>query len=209
MRIPKPLQDFLDKHKIPPGDLWDCHGTPVIKHKRLEVVAAKEGIVFDAPEWLHTTDTHAACCVTGRLRMENGEALVHWSSGEAGPKNCKSPYPYAMAEKRAQDRVILKLLKIHGFVYSEMEADDFQQPKGSRSLPAGVERGPSKAQQNRDRMAFLEAQIEDCQSISELEAFINLHGREIDGLYHNAAGRIYNLADAKDRALRAEMANVA
>ena len=34
-------------------------------------------------------------------------------------------YPYAMAEKRAKDRVILKLLDIHGEVYSQEEADDF------------------------------------------------------------------------------------
>ena len=34
---------------------------------------------------------------------------------------------YAMAEKRAKDRVILKLLELHGLVYSEEEADEFRQ----------------------------------------------------------------------------------
>jgi hypothetical protein len=35
-------------------------------------------------------------------------------------------YPFAMAEKRAKDRVILKLIALHGLVYSEEEADDFK-----------------------------------------------------------------------------------
>jgi hypothetical protein len=64
----------------------------------------------------------AVVVVTGYLgdRME-------WSFGEATPKNSKNAYPYAMAEKRAKDRVILKLIGLHGDVYSESEADDFVQ----------------------------------------------------------------------------------
>ena len=44
---------------------------------------------------------------TGKLgeRTEN-------SFGEAAPYNNKNNYPLAMAEKRAKDRVILKLLEI-------------------------------------------------------------------------------------------------
>ena len=42
---------------------------------------------------------------------------------EASPKNNKNNYPYAMAEKRAIDRAILKLIGLHGFVYSEDEVD--------------------------------------------------------------------------------------
>jgi hypothetical protein len=34
-----------------------------------------------------------------------------------------------MAEKRAKDRVILKLVGLHGDVYSEEEADDFKEAK--------------------------------------------------------------------------------
>ena len=49
-----------------------------------------------------------------------------WSFGEATPKNNKNSYPYAMAEKRAKDRITLALAGIHGYVYSEMEAEDFQ-----------------------------------------------------------------------------------
>lgn len=34
-----------------------------------------------------------------------------------------------MAEKRAKDRVILKLVGLHGYVYSEEESDDFKDAK--------------------------------------------------------------------------------
>jgi alpha-D-ribose 1-methylphosphonate 5-phosphate C-P lyase len=44
--------------------------------------------------------------------------------GEATPKNNKNGYPYAMAEKRAVDRAILKLIGIHGFVYSDDEVNE-------------------------------------------------------------------------------------
>ena len=45
---------------------------------------------------------------------------------EVGQKNVPS-YIYAMAEKRAVDRVILKLLGMHGHYYSEAEADAFDE----------------------------------------------------------------------------------
>jgi hypothetical protein len=46
-----------------------------------------------------------------------------------------------MAEKRAKDRVILKLIELHGFVYSEEEADEFKQSRpGSADQSAEGER---------------------------------------------------------------------
>ena len=51
----------------------------------------------------------------------NGDTVTTY--GEASPRNTKNAYPYAMAEKRAVDRAILKLLGLHGFVYSEDEMD--------------------------------------------------------------------------------------
>ena len=60
-------------------------------------------------------------CVTGH-KGDRGA----WSIGEAAPYNTTNKYPYAMAEKRAKDRVILKLLELSGDVYSEEEADEFK-----------------------------------------------------------------------------------
>lgn len=142
--MPKPLdpliRDILAKyHPNPKAALWDCHGTWVVYHKDLEIIAAKAGIAFDPPSVLEADGKNkcAAICVTGKL----GDR-VDWSIGEASPANNKNAYPFAMCEKRARDRVILKLIGLHGFVYSEEEADDFKAPANQ---PAPVINDESKA----------------------------------------------------------------
>jgi hypothetical protein len=99
------------------------NNTPVVNHKSLERVAAHLNITFDEPSVIESdaqTKT-VVMLVTGRL----GEK-VEWSIGEAAPYNNKNGYPYAMAEKRAKDRVILKLIEVSGDVYSNEEAEDFK-----------------------------------------------------------------------------------
>ena len=103
---------------------WDCHGTYVLLHKALEKVAAKRNVIFDTPQILSAdvSNKEAVVLCVGRM----GEKQ-EWSIGEAAPYNNKNSYPFAMAEKRAKDRVILKLVGLHGDVYSEDEADAFQE----------------------------------------------------------------------------------
>ena len=106
---------------------WDCHGTWVVYHRVLEQIAVKAGIKFDPPVPLETNGANkcVAICVTGT----NATGQQEWSIGEAAPGNNKNAYPYAMAEKRGKDRVILKLIGLHGLVYSEDEADAFTEGK--------------------------------------------------------------------------------
>ena len=124
------LVDILKRYDLAPKDaLWDCHGTLVIYHRYLERIAAKAGITYDPPQIIEarSADKIVAICVVGRM-----DGRSEWSIGEAAPGNNKNSYPYAMAEKRAKDRVILKLVGLAGFVYSEDEADDFKTgPKGA------------------------------------------------------------------------------
>jgi hypothetical protein len=103
--------------------LWDCHGNWILKHKACEKIAADKQITFDHPELIESNADKniAVVLVTGYL----GDR-TEWSFGEATPKNSKNSYPFAMAEKRAKDRVILKLIGLHGDVYSESEADEFE-----------------------------------------------------------------------------------
>lgn len=111
---------------------WDCHGTPVALHKALEQVAAHQGITFDQPVMIEANAEKKTVVmqVSGRLGDN-----VEWSVGEATTYNNKNSYPYAMAEKRAKDRVILKLIGVAGFVYSEDEADDFKNSRPA-DMPA-------------------------------------------------------------------------
>lgn len=104
---------------------WDCHGTWVVLHKALERVAVKAKISFDPPQVLtvDAANKSVAICVTGTM-----DGRSEWSIGEAAPYNNKNAYPFAMSEKRAKDRVILKLVGLHGLLYSEDEADGGKWP---------------------------------------------------------------------------------
>ena len=143
--LKRELREILDRYSIDPTDkskLWDCHGTLVLYHRAYEIIAAKEGIKFDAPVMIEA-DSGAkivAMLVTGRM----GER-VEWSVGEAAPGNNKNSYPYAIAEKRAKDRVVAKLVGLAEHVYSEDEADEFK--TGARTPeaaapPAGARNAP-------------------------------------------------------------------
>jgi len=105
---------------------WNCHGTYVLLHKALEKVAVHKRIVFNEPTILETNSEKkiVSLLVTGTMGDKS-----EWSIGEASPSNNKNSYPYAMAEKRAKDRVILKLVGLHGDVYAEDEADAFKEER--------------------------------------------------------------------------------
>ena len=115
--------------------VWDCRGTNVILHKAIERIATHKKIKFDEPKFLecNTEKKIVSLMVTGTLGDKS-----EWSIGEASPSNNKNSYPYAMAEKRAKDRVVLKLVDLSGDFYSEDEADDFREakPQGETYPPA-------------------------------------------------------------------------
>lgn len=131
-RKSKAILDFQAQYKVAEDEIWEVHGsTWVVKHKALERVAVEVGIVWLRPsvQVCDIANKTAVICAFGKL----GER-EEWSFGEASPANNKNSYPVAMAEKRARDRVILKLLVTHGALYSETETDEFEQP-GRRQNP--------------------------------------------------------------------------
>jgi len=107
---------------------WKVQNSTVIYHAALERIAIKAGIWFDRPDVLRAERDEAVILVTGHL----GDDATAWSMGEAlvnvnyRVSGRQAAYVYAMAEKRAKDRVILKLIGLHGLVYSEEEADEFK-----------------------------------------------------------------------------------
>jgi hypothetical protein len=131
------VQDFMAKYRVNADEVWEVRtgsGNYAIKHGALERIAAEQKIAFETPLMLefHANDKIAVICVTGKL----GER-TEWSIGEAAPYNNKNAYPFAMAEKRAKDRVILKLLNTHGTIYSEEELDD-RRPNPHVTRPADI-----------------------------------------------------------------------
>ena len=120
--LPEKLSKIIEKAGLTPKEAtWDCHGTPVVYHKALEKIATDNNIVFDPPTIIshNVTTKEVVICVTGHMAD-----VTAWSFGEAAPYNNKNIYPFAMAEKRAKDRVILKLVGVHGDAYSQEEGDD-------------------------------------------------------------------------------------
>src|SRR5690349_23258696 len=127
----KKISEVLAKFGEPmAGSIWRVQGTAVIYHKTRERIAAQANVAFDEPKIIRAERDEAVIQVTGRM----GER-VEWSIGEAligvnyRVSGKQAAYVYAMAEKRAKDRVILKLIELHGLVYSEEEADDFKQSR--------------------------------------------------------------------------------
>ena len=148
--IPRKLTDILQELQLEARQAtWQVHGQTVVTHKALEQVAAHKGIMFDPPQIIESDPEKRICVmiVTGRLKDKH-----EWSIGEAMPinidkKNNQQQYPYAMAEKRAKDRVILKLIEVAGFVYSETESESFKE----QSKPA-----PANDNQDQQWQAWIE-----------------------------------------------------
>ena len=100
--------------------------TMVMLHKYCELVGAKAGVIIDDLVEVETNSASGIAVVKCYAHNDKMKVITY---GEASPKNCKVAYPYAMAEKRAVDRAILKLVGLHGFVYSEDEIDDTEDQK--------------------------------------------------------------------------------
>ncbi len=132
------IEELMIKHGIDvKAGIWNHaqSGKKIVLHKALEQLATALGIFFEPPQFISVDQANGmiAMTVTGRTpNVTDAEGKItergrmEWSIGEATPQNNKNPYPFAMAEKRAKDRVILKLLGVHGEVYSDVEADDFK-----------------------------------------------------------------------------------
>ena len=134
------IADILQTYGEPlAGNVWRVQGTAVIYHKTLERIAAQAHIAFGPPEVLRAERDEAVILVTGEVRLANdGGVRREWSIGEAligvnyRVSGKQAAYVFAMAEKRAKDRVILKLIGLHGLLYSEDEADEFKPTRDTR-----------------------------------------------------------------------------
>ncbi len=119
------ILDFMAAHKVDHDEVWEVRsgGSWAIKHSALERVAAQNNITFDLPQLAEKDSINK---IVAMLVIAHRGDRTEWSFGEASPANNKNAYCYAMAEKRAKDRVVLKLLNIHGagLLYSENEIDD-------------------------------------------------------------------------------------
>jgi hypothetical protein len=192
MALPKHIQEFMRSYSVESDELWEVRkGAWAIKHSALERVAAEQGIKFDRPAILEVNMEKklAGMIVFGKL----GER-EEWATGEASPANNKNAYSLAMAEKRAKDRVVLKLLMAHGEIYSDEEADDFkrQNPHVTRAadiydgeISADIPDVPAtkmKVAKARPEFAVLVKEMERIQDPQELAEWGAAKATEINSL---------------------------
>jgi hypothetical protein len=135
MPLPAAIAEFMKSYKVGTDEIWAVPGgrAYAVKHAALERIAYEHNINFGLPQIL---EANGADGVVAMLVTATMGDFSTWSIGEAAPKNNKNAYAWAMAEKRAKDRCILKLLNIHGTLYSEDEADDFKRQEKGDLIPA-------------------------------------------------------------------------
>ena len=207
-KLPEHVKELAEKHGLSSKtDIWDCHGTWVIYHRALEAAAARAGVQWLPPQLIETDSGKAVSLVaTGKL----GDRL-EWSVGEASPKNNKNAYPWAMAEKRAKDRVILKLLGFAGEIYSEEEADDFKSSAPKRDegqLVPKVDVGPLDAngmsnKEIKEAHARLSRMLNNCNTMDDLKGWSAVNETELEGLPEDVRADLRNLWKARRDELRA------
>jgi hypothetical protein len=130
------VRDILARFGEDMSSTWMVQGTRVILHQAVERIAAKAGVIFEEPTILRAERDEAVILVRGRLGdrwdYDIGEALVNVNYRVSGKQ---AGYVWAMALKRGRDRLVLKLIGVHGLLYSEEEADEFQGGQPAQETP--------------------------------------------------------------------------
>lgn len=122
MKIDPIVNDILKELKFNPSEcLWEKHGATCMKHRYIEIAGQSKGVVIESLDEVEKNSAEGVVAIKCTASLNTNRVITY---GEASPKNNKNGYPYAMAEKRAIDRAILKLIGIHGFVYSDDEVEE-------------------------------------------------------------------------------------
>lgn len=118
------VKKFKENYKLTAEDFWQLKVGKkqlwIIKHNALERVAMQENITWNLDCLSFAPDVLIKCHA-----YKNDRHIE--SFGEASTSNSSNKFPYAMAEKRAVDRCILKILDAHAYIYSDVEADEFKE----------------------------------------------------------------------------------
>lgn len=167
MALDPRIEEIRARYELAQNDFWQIPQNKqwVCKHAALEVVATKANVIWSPPQIIQadTGNGIAVLAVTGQM----GER-IEWATGEASPKNNKNSYPWAMAEKRAKDRVVLKLVGIHGLVYSEDEMPPEVDTRGKSDKPANEHPKSVSAAQMKRSLADIDNDLTDCHSVADV-----------------------------------------
>lgn len=161
-QVSKQVEETLARYGEPvAGNVWFVQGQTVILHKCLERIAARALISFEKPEVVRAEKEEAVVLIGGHIPVLNDKGHREWDQTEVDDKGNRkfiprrrtewsfgealvganyrisgkqAAYVWAMAEKRAKDRVILKLLELHGYAYSDEETEEFRRPSREEEM---------------------------------------------------------------------------
>ena len=141
-------------------------GKHIMYHWACEVAAAKKGIRFDQPTVIcaDAANKLAVIVVTGHMGDKS-----EWAFGEAAPYNTTQTYPFSMCEKRGKDRVVLKLIGLHGLVYSEEEADSFKEEPKPEPKANGKFHGPLGITELKAKMRAFAGDLRECVTQGDID----------------------------------------
>jgi len=126
----KMLEQMKEKYpEVNESDFWLLEEkTWILKHTGCLKIASKEGIILNPSCYEVYFDDHHGNIVL----FYNDKEQNIFEISEVSVMNYTGKYPYLIALKRLQDRVILKLSKLaeQGY-YSEVEVDEFQSNQNS------------------------------------------------------------------------------
>ena len=125
---------------VNPDDVWEVHNNIILTHDAVMRIANYENIHFQPPTVYQTADSVALLVVGEKCNEKNEVVNCMWTFGEASGANCTNAYTWAMAEKRAKDRVTLMLIGAYEYgIYSDVEADEFRNTnKTMKKAPSTV-----------------------------------------------------------------------
>lgn len=125
------LKELAKRYELGQDDFWQLpqnNRVHILTHDACEKIASIEGVRYEKPEWLSKGEGGVWAVQASGYKSDDPENIL-WTTGEASKQNCTAKYLVNMAEKRAKDRLVLKLIKAYEYgIKSEEEADEFKKP---------------------------------------------------------------------------------
>ena len=167
------IKELATKYQLTKDDFWQLPQNKrlhILTHDACEKIASIEGVRYQKPEWLSKGQDGVWAVEVSGFKKDDPDNVI-WTTGEASRQNCTAKYFVNMAEKRAKDRLILKLIRAyeHG-IKSEDEADDFKNPSTDNGSQPEPEPEPKPAKKKGD---ILEALREAVIMLDDKQAVFN------------------------------------
>ena len=110
MKIDPIVKDILNELKFNPSEcLWEKHDATCMKHRYIEIAGQNKGVSIDSLDEVEKNSAEGVVAIKCTASLGKAKVITY---GEATPKNNKNGYPYAMAEKRAVERLLVAVKRV-------------------------------------------------------------------------------------------------